>query len=122
MSNLKIKIYARALSESLLSETADKKTVAKNFVKLLQKNGDMKKAPKILELARMVLLKKTGNHKIIVETAREADTQALLKVFAKKGDIIEEKINPALVAGVKITVDDNRELDFSLLKKLESFS
>ena len=111
------KNYASALVDAMSGNVGDKKIVA-NFLALLQKNGDVKKANQIIMLAEKLLLKKTGNHTIMLETARKVDAKELVKSFAKKGDVIEEKINPALIAGVKIIIDSEQQLDNSLLAKL----
>ena len=57
-------------------------------------------------------------HRSILRKFKHFFFNALEKSFIKKGDIVQEKINPALVAGVKIIVDGNRQLDLSLLSKL----
>ncbi len=116
----KPKTYAQALVDSLVEKKTDDKKIAVNFLKLLKKNQDLKKALSAIILAENLLLKKTGNKKITLETARETDVKDILKTFIKKGDIVEEKINPALIAGVKIIVDGNQQLDVSLARKLEN--
>ena len=113
----KPKQYAEALVDLLLSKKADEKKISDNFLKLLKKNGDMKKAGEIMALAENLLLKKTGNKKVILETARKTDTKDFISKFTKKGDIVKEKIKPELIAGLKITTD-NKQLDFSLKNKL----
>ncbi len=118
MSKYKAKAYAKALVD-LDTSTEDKKVV-NNFLKLLERNGDMKKFREIIALAQKLLLQKTGNKKIALETARKINAKDAAKSFIKKGDMVEEKINPALIAGVKIVVDGNRQLDFSLKNKLDS--
>jgi len=99
----KAKEYAKALAEV-------KKFNLKNFLRLLEKNGDRKKLKEIVALAEKMLYRK-----ITIETARK------VKVAwpKKKSDLIEEKINPSLIAGVKITVNGEKQLDFSLKNKLE---
>lgn len=111
-------MYAVALAQALAGAKENKK-IAANFLALLEKNGDMKKASEIIRLAEVMLLKKTGNKKITLETARAADTKDLVKSFVKRGDVIEEKINPAIIAGVKIIADD-KQLDLSLLHTLNN--
>jgi len=39
--------------------------------------------------------------------------------FTHAEDTIEEKVNPELIAGVKITIDEESQLDFSLRRKLD---
>ncbi len=117
MARYKSKIYAEALVNSFFGKADDKKIV-NNFLKLLEKNQDLKKAREIIALAESLFLKKLGNKKIILETARKVDAKNLIKSFVKKGDIVEEKINSKLIAGIKIIVNNNKQLDFSLASKL----
>ncbi|OGZ66972.1 MAG: hypothetical protein A3D34_00225 [Candidatus Staskawiczbacteria bacterium RIFCSPHIGHO2_02_FULL_33_16] len=122
MAQYKVKIYAEALVESILDKknSANSEKITENFLKILVKNQDLKKAGEIINLASTLLLKKTNNNKIIFETARKIDKKDISKSFTKKGDIVEEKINNKIVAGIKIIVDNNRQLDFSLSAKLQS--
>lgn len=43
-----------------------------------------------------------------------------MAALAKNGDIVEEKINPILVAGLKVIVNGERQLDMSLAHKLNN--
>ena len=88
------------------------------FFKLLQKKGQLKDARRIIELAEGYYLEKKGNKKITLETARKLSSKDFLKDFKKEGDIVEEKINSDLVAGIKVIVNKNNQLDFSLQKSL----
>ncbi len=117
----KPKDYAKALVD-LVSEKkseSQQKKLVDNFLKLLKKNGDLKKSKEIISLAEMLFLKKTGGRKIIFEMARETKKESF-KGFLKKHDVVEEKINPDLIAGVKIVVNNEKQLDFSLMKKLNN--
>ncbi len=113
-----IKIYANALVDLLLDKKADGQKIAKNFLKLLQKNGDLKKGSKIILQAQGLLLKKTGNKMVVIESARKIDNTNFIKSFTKKGDIVKEKINPKLIAGIKVIVDFQKQFDNSLAEKL----
>ena len=93
-----------------------KKFNGQRFLKLLEKNGDIKYYRLILAAAEKRLLEKTGNKKIVLEIARPS--QKKVKV-GKKGDVIEERINPGLIAGIKIIVNGEKQLDFSLKNKLD---
>lgn len=106
----KAKDYAKAILEI-------KKFNMKAFLKLLERNGDIKKLKEITVLVEKMLLTKNGNKKIILETARPLSKK--VKV-GKRGDVVEEKINPDLIAGIKIMVDGERQLDFSLKNKLDA--
>jgi F0F1-type ATP synthase delta subunit len=115
----KPKTYAQALVSAILEKRVEEKKIAYNFLVLLQKNQDMKKANEILVLAEKILLQKTGNKKITFQTARKLQSKDAVKLFVKKGDMIQEKINSELIAGIKIIVNDETQLDFSLKNKLE---
>jgi F0F1-type ATP synthase delta subunit len=120
----KPKIYAEALADSLSEKKSpiDGKKIVNNFLKLLEKNQDMKKAKEIVALAEALLLKKSGNKKVVLETARKGAVRDFVNTFAKKGDMVEEKINPAIIAGIKIIVNNEKQLDFSLSSKLSKLN
>lgn len=105
----KAKEYAGAIIEM-------KKLNYKKFFHVLEKNGDTKKLKEIAVLVEKMLLQKSGNQKITLETARPL--QKKVKV-GRRGDVVEEKINPNLIAGIKIIIDGEKQLDFSLKNKLE---
>lgn len=119
----KAKDYAKALVELLLlkATSVDEKKLLALFLKLLEKNGDTGKAKEIIILAEALFFKKTGRKKIILETARKMDLKQRdsLASLIKEGDIFQEKINKDLIAGVKIIVDNERQLDVSMLKKIQ---
>ncbi|MBI3589470.1 MAG: F0F1 ATP synthase subunit delta [Candidatus Liptonbacteria bacterium] len=113
------KNYALALAKSL-EKAKDEKPLISNFLKLVKKNGDQKSFPKILEAFKKIEIKKNGGSQIKIEFAREASEaqiKSITKKFSRK-DWIETSLNPSLVAGVRITFDDERELDGSLNRKL----
>ena len=112
--------YANALVEIMLKEKDNAKMVA-GFLELIKKNKDEKKLKEILKLAEKIYFKKTGNKKIVLESARPQNfkNSELINSLVKKGDVVLEKINKELLAGVKIVVNEERQLDMSLLKKLQ---
>lgn len=116
----KSKQYAIALVEIMQKEKDSAKMVA-GFLDFIKKNRDEKKLREILKLAEKLYFKKTGNKKIILETARHQNfkNSELINSLVKKGDVVEEKINKDLIAGVKIVINEERQLDFSLFKKLQ---
>jgi F0F1-type ATP synthase delta subunit len=121
MKNNKVKIYAKALAEVILAGKTSEKKITDNFLKLLEKTGQQKKAKEILLLAEDIILKKQGKKKVILESARKISEsqKKLFKGFIKEGDKVEEKINPELIAGVKIIVNNEKQIDYSLNKKLQ---
>jgi F0F1-type ATP synthase delta subunit len=118
---IKPKIYAEALAQIMAERKSaqEKEKIVEKFLKLLEKNGDMGKAKEILAFAENLFIKKTGRRKVVIETARKADKKALLKEIEMAGDIVQEKINPELIAGIKIIIND-QQLDLSLQKKLQT--
>jgi F0F1-type ATP synthase delta subunit len=121
MNKSKTKIYAKALAEILCKKGINEKTVVNNFVKLLLSAGYEGKSKEILDLTEDLLLQKQGKRKITFETARKttASQKKLLENFVKKGDIVKEKINPGLIAGIKIIINDSQQFDGSLQSKLQ---
>lgn len=122
------KLYAKALAEVILASEkarggrASTDSIVKNFVQFLEKNGQMHGAKEILNLAEDFLLVKQGKRKITFETARRltADHRAKLKEFVEEGDIVKEKVNHELIAGVKITINNEKQFDNSMLNKINN--
>jgi len=122
MKTNKIKLYAKALAEIISKKGIDDKKVVNNFVKLLVKTGQIAKAKEILDLVEGLILAKHGKNKITFETARKvtASQKKMLENFVKKGDVVKEKINPGLIAGVKIIINDSQQFDTSMQSKLRN--
>jgi F0F1-type ATP synthase delta subunit len=118
-------MYAQAFVAALTHEGEGKKetqaVMAKNFLKLVRESGDETHLEKILEETERLLRQKDGTRKLVVESARplDAHSQTLIKKLAHHGDIIEEKISPELIAGIKITANDEMQFDGSLKSKLD---
>jgi F0F1-type ATP synthase delta subunit len=116
------KIYARALVSALdeAQDLAQKEKIIKNFLALIQKNKDTRQLKKIIDFASKIIYKKEGRQRIILETARpQNNLKNLFQKFFNEKDIIEEKINPNILAGIRIVINDEKELDFSFKKRLE---
>lgn len=116
------KLYARAFGELAAGALSDNKEtiLARNFLAAVRKNGDVHQLKKIYGETEKFLRLKDGRRKITIETAREiAGLKIKLKHFFAQLDIVEEKINPELLAGVKITVNDETEFDGTLKRKID---
>lgn len=116
-------LYAHAFAEiaaKSLNATEEKRAI-ENFVAMIRKNGDWGARGKILSTTEKILREKTGRKKFVFEVARPLGKllDHLRKEIAKPEDIIETKLNPSLVAGVKITVNDEMEFDGSMQAKLQ---
>ncbi|MFH0890476.1 MAG: F0F1 ATP synthase subunit delta [Candidatus Liptonbacteria bacterium] len=117
------KIYASALAEIAGGKiSAERESgVIEKFLELVGKNGDTASLPKIIAATEKILRAKDGIRRVVLESARElspGQKKSLLDLV-REDDLIEEKINPDLIAGVKVTVDEERQLDFSLRRKLD---
>ncbi len=116
-------IYAKALVE-LMADAAESKHegIARKFVALVEKNGDGMHLKKILEEAARLERGRMGIRKVVLESARPLTPTQKKKLmqFTTKEDVIQERIDPALVAGARIFVDDELEFDGSLGGKLNA--
>jgi F0F1-type ATP synthase delta subunit len=114
-------IYAHALVQVLEDPKVNGVTAAKHFLELVRRNGDEGHLRQILEEASRFARGKSGIRKVTIVSAREltAKQEAELKHFFKAGDVVEKRIEPELVAGVKIIVNDELQFDGSLKNKLD---
>lgn len=114
------KIYARAFVEvfDLAPEKQDE--MLRNFLSLIRKNNDQHLYKKIYQQTEKLARGKSGKRKVVVETARPVKNDDVVKKIVKNDDIVEKRINPDLIAGVKIVVDDERQFDGSMAKKIKS--
>jgi len=114
--------YAKALTEILSDKNFNEKQITQGFVRLLERQGDIKKAKEIIKTAKFLLVKKNGKKSVFFETARKlSDGQKqMLSKFIDEGDIVEEKINKELIAGVKIIIDSEKQLDQTILRKINN--
>lgn len=128
MKKYKTKLYAKALAEVLVkpafakATAGEEKNIINNFVKLLISAGLEKKTKEILDLTENLILAEKGKRKITFETARKVtDSQKkLLNNFVEEGDIVKEKINPEIISGVKIIINNERQFDASMQSKLQN--
>ncbi len=116
-------IYAKALV-AVLADTdktgAEEARIAENFLALVRKSGDEMYLRKILEEASRFARGKGGVRKVTVESARVL-TKAQhddVSRFIKKEDVVEERVDASLIAGIKITLNDELQFDGSLKNKL----
>jgi F0F1-type ATP synthase delta subunit len=117
------KTYAKAFFEAVKGiRSAEKQNaMVKKLIEIAIKNGDGLQLKKIAAYTEKIALEETGKQKIVIEGARPLNrrTNELVKHIARTGDTIEEKINPELIAGVKITINDEKQFDGSLKRKLD---
>jgi|GEM_PF-1815668 len=115
---VEIMLPARNNAKALGGEEKGNAKLVASFLAFVKKNKDEKKLKEILKLAEKLYFKTTGYKKVVIETARKLDTEKLEKELVKAGDVVEKKINKNLIAGVKIVVNEERQLDYSFANKL----
>jgi F0F1-type ATP synthase delta subunit len=113
--------YAKALVQALDVPGAKQDAIAKNFLELVRRNGDETRLKKILEEASRLSRGRGGAREVMIESARPLTKtqEKSLEPLMKSGDVIQRKVNPDLVAGVKLTVNDEMQFDGSMKAKLD---
>jgi F0F1-type ATP synthase delta subunit len=119
-------IYAKALAEvignsSKESNAKESATIVKNFLALVRRNGDEAHLRAIVEEAARFARGKAGIRKVSVESARALTAAQEKEVgkFLKTGDVVERTIDPELIAGIRIVLNDEMQFDGSLRGKLD---
>jgi F0F1-type ATP synthase delta subunit len=118
----KTRQYAEALAEALegVDETTAR-TRIRTFIKLLKKHQMLGKAETIARVAERRLAKRADVTRVMLETA-DAPSDAFRTEIAELFDgkvLIEEKVQPDLLAGVRILIDDETLVDASGRYRLE---
>lgn len=103
------KQYAKALYESLKEAKEDEvDLVFKNFYGILLRNNDLKIINKIIEKIEEIDKEKRGVVEVEVTGAKEIDKDLVSKLrnlIGKKAEI-QEKVDPSLIGGLKIQIND----------------
>lgn len=113
--------YAKALAAVAAGPLSAEKerTIIGNFARIVTERVGRTQWPKFIAAAEKALREKEGLRKVTIESARPlAHLESEFKHLIKKSDIVEEKVDPELVAGVKVTIDDSLQYDGSLRAKL----
>jgi F0F1-type ATP synthase delta subunit len=118
------KDYAQALADTALSHhtPAESKKIAERFLEIVEQNGDRKMLAKIVAHAELLYRRKSGTANVVLESARPLPKSARASIAKHFGshDAVEEKINPSLIAGVRVTINGEQELDMSFAHKVNN--
>lgn len=109
--------YAKAFVAALeLVPKSKEETASRALIAIAKENGDGRELDKITWEIERLLARKKGGRSVLVESARTIAPRGHKKLFSRfgKNDIVREKISPELVAGLRITLDGELELDRSL--------
>jgi len=113
--------YAQAFLAALSGgDEAEKRRKIMRFLALIKKNGDWPSMRKIQAEVERRAVHKAGGKLVKLEFARavpDGDIENLKRAFSPK-DRVEVVLAPRLVAGVRVTLDGEQELDLSLERKL----
>ena len=116
------KQYANSLLSALEGKSAKTQGEAiRKFLVILQRNGDGAKKNQILEEVRREYFKKSGMHKVDVEMAAQAPASLKKDIESALGKsiVLKEIMNPAVIGGIKILIDDEVLVDASIRTQLD---
>jgi F0F1-type ATP synthase delta subunit len=115
-------IYAKALAEAMaMPHGKSHDEIRRNFLDILRSHGDEAHLSKILAETERILRAKDGTKKFSVHVARAQRKSAreFVKQMMGPHDVAEEEIDPSLVAGMKVIVNEEMVFDGSLRSKLD---
>jgi len=116
------KDYAEAFLEVVEGKSGEEqRLMMKRFLDTVKKFGDAGNLKKIFAAVELVLTKERGGKEVVVESAREIPValHKELETKFKSEDLVRERINPALIAGVRVLIDGEWMVDASLKRRLE---
>ncbi len=115
--------YAEALYETLNGKSdAERRDVIIAFTRLLQKNRQIKVLPTILHKYEQLFLKKQNVRKVEVESVTPLSEKVKKQIETILGSkiLLREKVNPELIAGLTILVDDSTYIDASARNQINN--
>lgn len=117
------KTYALAFCEAIetAKNSAEKNRRLKNLLAIVKSNRDQKKLKDVLFFVKKIMVKKNNGRLMLIESARSqsAVSEKIIKSLIKSVDIVENKINKSLIAGIKININDELLLDGSFSTKIK---
>lgn len=109
-------IYAKAFNEAMRQVPEGKhREVITRFIRLLERNGDITRIREITEAIERYEVVQKGGKWVLLEYARRIaknHEKIVANQFSSK-DRVETRENPSLVAGTRITIDNETQLDYS---------
>lgn len=113
--------YAKAFTAALSDEKAPSEaSLAKNFMSLLKWTRDIKFRDKIMEVLEEAIVRAKGGRYVTIETPLPLSpyqAKQIRTIFTSK-DLVKDSINPDLIAGIRIIINREIELDASMKRKL----
>ncbi len=123
MAKITPKQYAHAFLDALEGKKLSHEHAMENFLALIRRNGDWPKQKRIIEACEDLLRSRDEKKLVEVVSARpltEAQRKEIHNVFHHAKIDLHERIEPELIAGVKIVVDRGEQFDGTLKHKLDT--
>lgn len=114
-------LYAKAFLATVGKASGKRQEeLLRNFLKVVKKNGDWPLVGKIFQKVKRAEVSARGGRIVTLEIARELSQDILqkLKNNFSPNDLIITQVRPELIAGVRILIDEEKQLDASLRQKL----
>ncbi len=114
-------IYAKAFIETVMKAQKERqKDLLGRFLSVVKKNGDQAGFFKIFRQVKEMAARKKGNKVVVIEFARQVpqSLEDRLKNCFSPSDCVDVFVRPDLLAGTRILINNEKELDFSMRKKL----
>lgn len=115
------KHYAKALLSVLSEKSAhERNVILQKFIKIISKHGALKNLGFILQETERQYLKNSETKKILLESVAPAPEELKheIKTILGRKNLILEKINPGILAGIKIVVNNELLVDASARTQL----
>ncbi|MEK7630834.1 MAG: F0F1 ATP synthase subunit delta [Patescibacteria group bacterium] len=116
------RIYAKALIESLAgASAAAHEGIIKRFFAAVRRRGDVRRVPEIIEAVRETLRRRVGGRLVEIAFARRHKKSILdsFRTLFTKHDEVVFRTEPELAAGVRITIDGEREFDQTAARRIK---
>ena len=114
--------YGLALKEALKGKSEkERKEILKRFLLLLRKNHAGANLVQILQKYEYFLLKESGLSKVVIESTDSISAEMRREINKAMGGkaALREKINPKLLGGITILINDEVLIDASASHQLE---
>lgn len=121
MSRFTAKQYATALFESVQeAKPSEQEMVIKSFAAVLAKHYDRSLFAKIAMQLKKLERSHAGAHEVVVTSARPLDKSVIAQIAEKvgKNSRIKEVIDPWVLGGMKVLINDELVIDGTLKTRI----
>ena len=111
-------IYAQTVT-ALIAQGISEQEVVRGLARMIEKNGDAIHMTKIGRAVEQALVKQNGGKWVEIELARSLERASQVTESFSAKDHVETSINPSLIAGARITINNEEEIDLSFERKVK---